>query len=294
MGGAWDLYSEIFSELSPENQGFLSEEITDHEIDEVVRLKAPQLPSLVAAKISVSGLSTTLISSTSTSLEGSTFYYVPLTRAPGLLLQVETVVGASKLRDKLELEPETEHGCTSPTVVATTTPEKHREKQQSAPRFVHRFSSVIELQLLNSGLPTKEQIDSLSKTFPNLELLKISQHKQSDRDTLSHWSEYDREHRYDGVGKLRNLSDISLPWPAYEPGGAISPSVLSEWIQRWVKDEARRLDVVSFDGIRYILSDRGRSIYRENIVVTAQVDRDRGELVMHGDTSGLNYKALVT
>ncbi|RVD80170.1 uncharacterized protein DFL_008076 [Arthrobotrys flagrans] len=268
-------YEDTFSELSLENQEFLGTKIANDEIDELIRTKALKLSSLTEARISVNGLRTPLITSKSTSWEGSTFYYIPLTLAPNLQhLQIETMK---------ESEDRTKPSNPNDSLLEIF--KKYQENPYPNPNSIHPFHSVTVLQYLNNGTPSKEEIDSLSQIFPDLEVLEISQLEQSKRDTFHLCPEHERDNRYDGVGKLKHLADLTMPWPAYEFAGSIDPADLSGWVYRWIQDEAGRLEVVVFEGTRYVMSP-GR---RDEIRVTFEVDATKLEVDMKGDTWRLRY-----
>ncbi|KAK6516131.1 hypothetical protein TWF506_006041 [Arthrobotrys conoides] len=263
-----DLYEDIFTILSPENQTFLGPKIPDDAIDELIKAKVPELPSLTSARISVDGLRSPLINLKTTSCEGSLFYYIPLTRAPNLeYLWVETLTVSPKPH------------C---DISNTNTLKEYKEKVYADPNQLHSFPSVTKLQLIADGIPSKEEIDSLPQIFPNLEVLEISQLKLSKREGGDETSsDGRREHRYDGIGKLKHLVDLTMPWPAYEGIGSIHPVYLSEWIYRWIGDEARKLNVVAFEGTRHIF----RPERQHEIRVTCEIGAAGVKVDLKGDTS---------
>ncbi|KAF3222396.1 hypothetical protein TWF679_005874 [Orbilia oligospora] len=269
-------YEDIFRSLLPEDRDFLGQKISKNEVDALIRAKLPELSSLTTARISVDGICTPLISSKTTFWEGSTFYYVPLTRAPNLEdLWVETLTVSSKPRSN---DPK------------PNSLKNYKERLYSDPGHPHHFTSLIKLHYTADGIPSKNEIDALPETFPNLEVLEISQLELSRREDGSDTSlEDDRDgmHRYDGIGKLKHLVDVTMPWPAYEDAGPLSPGYLSGWIYRWIRDEARNLDVVAFEGTRYVV---GR---RDEIRVICRVGAAEVEVDLRGDTTVSRYEDIV-
>ncbi|KAF3274258.1 hypothetical protein TWF970_008009 [Orbilia oligospora] len=269
-------YEDIFTLLLPEDQYFLGEKISDNEVDALIRAKVPELSSLTTARISVDGICTPLISSKTTSWKGSTFYYIPLTRAPNLEdLRVETLTVSSKPR---------------PNGPKPNTLKNYKERLYSDPGHPHCFTSLTKLQYTADGIPSKNEIDALPETFPNLEVLEISQLESSRREDGSDISlEDDRDgmHRYDGIGKLKHLVDVTMPWPAYEDAGSLDPRYLSGWIYRWIRDGARNLDVVAFEGTRYVMERR------DEIRVICEVGAAEVEVDLRGDTTVSRYEDVV-
>ncbi|KAK6362634.1 hypothetical protein TWF730_000089 [Orbilia blumenaviensis] len=259
--GRFQPYETIVSTLSPENQDFLGEHIPDDKIDALIREKITEFPGLAGAHISVNGLCTPLVNSKTRSWEGSTFYYIPLTAAPNLQnLWIET---KDESRDSYKKNTETID-----------------EARYPDPSVLHCFSSVTELQIVESGILSKEKIDSLAERFPNLVTLDISQIEPSRRDDDDSWTDSEQEHRYDGISALKCLADLSIVWPAYKNSGSIPPDQLLEWIYRWIKNGLNDLEAVAFLGMRRRLGAGGSELWDE-LTVTFAVNAPRKEVIMH-------------
>ncbi|KAK6363724.1 hypothetical protein TWF730_001142 [Orbilia blumenaviensis] len=225
--GSWSKfksYQQIYSTLSAENQEFLGEEITSDMIGKVVGAKIPTLPLLKAAVISANGIATPLADPGSKFLELSAFYYLPFTAAPNLrTLDVSTTETSkgSCIFDNGEKEP---------------------ASQEFNSGFLDSFSKIKNLNLTNSAIPRADEMERLAKLFPNLQNLNIGVFDGRKWDT----NYEDSDTRYDAVTKIKDLDELTIPWPAYEVYGGVSPKILEVWVHRWMLAGLGNLRNVNF------------------------------------------------
>ncbi|KAF3318083.1 hypothetical protein TWF173_008822 [Orbilia oligospora] len=118
-----------------------------------------------------------------------------------------------------------------------------------APELLKRFSKITRLKIFHplswEYLNFNERLDIVAERFPNLRSFELGTSKIGSCNNLPSSSS---SYIYFGIGQLKYLRDVTLPWPKFG-GETIQPQCLPYLWEDWLGVNVKGLETVVFSGV---------------------------------------------
>ncbi|EGX43219.1 hypothetical protein AOL_s00215g675 [Orbilia oligospora ATCC 24927] len=272
-------YTEFYEKLSESHQELLiSRELYFDRVWLWIKTVMPELPALKVLKIFHSSIASPLDQFETVRFFTTAFFYLLLMLAPRL---DELHIGSGNPELRVDYEPDWPFDSSWETYtdwhdlgLDNGISKRHKGDREYhlsedftelsflvshhisfasfasfAPELLKRFSKITRLKIFHplsrEYLNFHERLDIVAERFPNLRSFELGTSKIGSCNNLPSSSS---SYIYFGIGQLKYLRDVTLPWPKIY-GETVQPQCLPYLWEDWLGVNVKGLETVVFSGV---------------------------------------------